>query len=156
PAGLAPEISAYPLFVYQNPDARPYFRLVSTLPRDPVASGLGRDDPVAPLDKTRPAAALARFEYGRLDFECQGDRDGVLVVADAWHPFWKAYVDGRETEVLKADEVFKAVAVPAGRHAVEMIFDTSPYWPGVYVSIAAWLVFGLAWLRLSRKKRSGP
>jgi len=44
------------------------------------------------------------------------------VLTDVWHPWWRAEVDGVSAEILKADVLFRAVAVPAGRHTVRFTF----------------------------------
>jgi hypothetical protein len=47
---------------------------------------------------------------------------GWVVLYDLWHPWWFAQVDGRAAEVLRANVLFRAVAVPAGRHVVRFTF----------------------------------
>ena len=41
---------------------------------------------------------------------------------DVWHPWWRADVDGTEAPLLRANVLFRAVAVPAGRHIVTYRF----------------------------------
>ena len=48
------------------------------------------------------------------------DRPGHLVVADALQHGWAATVDGESAELVDADHAGVAVAVPAGRHVVEL------------------------------------
>ena len=48
---------------------------------------------------------------------------GILVLNDVWHPWWRASVDDRKTEILRANVLFRAVAVPAGRHVVRFRFQ---------------------------------
>jgi len=48
-------------------------------------------------------------------------------------------VDGRPAEILKADYLLRAVAVPAGRHKVEFRFASPAMRTGVMVSIASLL-----------------
>lgn len=42
----------------------------------------------------------------------------ILTFLDSWYPGWTAYIDGKEAPLLKADDAFKAVVVPAGTHSV--------------------------------------
>lgn len=46
----------------------------------------------------------------------------ILTFLDAWYPGWFAYVDGKEVPILRADEQFKAVVLPAGTHEVRFVF----------------------------------
>lgn len=79
-----------------------------------------------------------RLEVGELD----GPR--VLLFLDAWYPGWKACVNGRPASILRADDAFKAVALPAGTHAVEFTFAP----PRVYAGMALTALAALACLAL--------
>jgi hypothetical protein len=39
-----------------------------------------------------------------------------------WHPWWRVCVDGAAADMLKANVLFRAVAVPAGKHLVRFRF----------------------------------
>jgi hypothetical protein len=58
----------------------------------------------------------------RLQVEAELTREGWLLLADSFDEGWRARVDGREAAVLRADLAFRAVALPPGRHRVEMIY----------------------------------
>jgi hypothetical protein len=58
----------------------------------------------------------------RARFEVDLDGPGFVVSVDSWAPGWRAFVDGRPADVLRANAVFRAVAVPAGRHTVETLY----------------------------------
>lgn len=47
---------------------------------------------------------------------------GWLVLNDVWQPWWYATVDGVETPVLRANVMFRAVAIPEGVHEVSFRF----------------------------------
>jgi hypothetical protein len=47
---------------------------------------------------------------------------GYVVLNDVWHPGWQADIDGRPAEVLLANVMFRAVAVPSGDHRVRFQF----------------------------------
>lgn len=46
----------------------------------------------------------------------------ILTFLDSWYPGWRAWVDGEEVNILKANDAFKAVVVPAGTHHVYFQF----------------------------------
>jgi hypothetical protein len=74
----------------------------------------------------------------RVDAEASGR--GLLVLADAYDPGWRASVDGRPAPVLRANIAFRGVALPAGRHTVEMVYRPSSAKRGLAVSCASLLV----------------
>jgi hypothetical protein len=73
-----------------------------------------------------PDAARARilsYENTEATIETQAPAGGGwLVLADVWHPWWFATLDGEEAPVLRANVVFRAVAIPEGRHEVRFFF----------------------------------
>jgi hypothetical protein len=75
------------------------------------------------LAAARPPSA-ARYERPapeRMVLEADaGAAPAVLFVSEAYHPWWRARVDGAPAEVLRAQMTFMAVRVPAGAHRVEL------------------------------------
>ena len=95
---------------------------------------------------------LARFEYGEMEFQYNSNENEFLVVADAWHPQWRAQIDGNETEILKTNGIFKGVLLPPGSHKVKFFFDNSVYRPGIWISIFSWVLFVCAWISLTHRE----
>ncbi|MFQ6015360.1 MAG: YfhO family protein [Anaerolineae bacterium] len=79
--------------------------------------------------------------------------EGYLLLSDAYYPGWRARVDGKEAEILRADYYFRAVKLPAGEHWVEFVYDPPSLKLGATISLATLLVlvgsFGW-WGRKSR------
>jgi hypothetical protein len=46
----------------------------------------------------------------------------ILLGSEIWYPGWRAFVDGREVPVMRADYALRAIEVPGGTHAVEFRF----------------------------------
>ncbi len=88
-------------------------------------------------------------------------RQGVVVLADADAPGWRADVDGRATPIMRADAVFRAVAVGPGTHTIRFSYEPPGFRLGLAVSAATaalWLLLLLAALhrpiRQLRARRS--
>jgi len=73
----------------------------------------------------------------------EAEAPGAIVFARTYFPAWKARVDGAPAQVQVANARDLAVAVPAGRHVVEIAWDRSPFRTGVALQ-AAGLVAALA------------
>ena len=58
----------------------------------------------------------------RVRIEAELSSHGHVVLVDGYDPGWRASVDGRPASVLRANVAFRAVAVSAGRHVIEMVY----------------------------------
>lgn len=93
-----------------------------------------------------------RRTYTSTWLEVSTDKTALLFIKDAYHPYWKAKVNGQETKIYRALNNFKAVIVPKGRSVVELGF--SP--PGVAVAISmAYLSIFMVFIALLVSARIG-
>ena len=67
-------------------------------------------------------------------------RPGYLLQREAWYPGWHARVDGTEAPLLRADGLFRAVAVGAGVHDVDIYFESASFNRGTLLSGAGLVV----------------
>jgi hypothetical protein len=88
----------------------------------------------------------------RVRLDADLDAAGMIVVVDAWDPGWHARVDGRATDLLRANGAFRAVAVPAGRHVVEMRYRPWSVPVGLGATLAGLLVLAVGSARLVRRR----
>ena len=56
-------------------------------------------------------------------YESQSDGDGLAVFSEIYYPGWTAKIDGVPADILRANYVLRAMAIPAGKHVIEMTFD---------------------------------
>jgi hypothetical protein len=126
-------------YVYENPRALPRVMLLSDWRAADfdalVAGGWPSDvDPrrtvllkkapagLAPGSGGTGTARLTRYANTEVAVEVDAPSGGILLLNDVWHPWWRATVDGKAADILKANVIFRAVAVPAGRHVVRFTF----------------------------------
>jgi hypothetical protein len=154
PVHLAPEF-----YLYRNLSAWPYYYFADRietissfeelyLAKKGVAYVQEKDIEMLSLgDRSRQGRELfsTKFKYDEIKFSTFANEKQFLVVADAWHPFWHAQIDGKETPVIKANGIFKGVSVPSGQHTVRFYFDNSAYQPGIWISVISWVLFLSGW-----------
>jgi hypothetical protein len=81
------------------------------------------DAPAPPATARRPGKVrIAAYRNTEVMLEADSPDGGWVVLNDLWHPWWFAEVDGRPVELLRANVLFRAVAVPPGRHQVRFGF----------------------------------
>jgi hypothetical protein len=56
---------------------------------------------------------------------------------------WKAYIDGKETNIYKTNYVLRGIIIPAGKHEIKFEFKPTSYATGVPIAITA---SGIIWL----------
>ena len=82
------------------------------------------------LDETAPAStsrrpgtvAIASYANTRIALDANSPDGGFVVLNDIWHPWWVADIDGVPAPILRANVLFRAVAVPPGAHRVTFVF----------------------------------
>lgn len=62
------------------------------------------------------------YANSRVVIEADSPDGGFVVLNDVWHPWWEADVDNRPALLLRANVLFRAVAVPTGRHRIVLTF----------------------------------
>lgn len=69
-------------------------------------------------------AAITHYANTRIEIDADSPDGGYVVLNDVWHPWWTVEIDDLPVPMLRANVLFRAVAVPAGRHRVT--FDFRP------------------------------
>lgn len=99
---------------------------------------------VEPLPAYDPASAVRLVDQKPywLKYEASSTTGGLVVFSEIYYPKgWKATIDGKDSPILRANYVLRALYVPAGNHVVEFTFAPKPYVIGDKVTMASsWLL----------------
>jgi hypothetical protein len=115
-----------------------------------LAEGAGRDPDPAFSGETR----LLDYRPDRVRVEARLEGAGFLVLLDGHDSGWRATVDGRAADVLRANVGFRAVPVPAGTHVVEMRYRPRSAMAGLLVSALAVTAVAATLLRIGSRDRA--
>lgn len=146
------------------------FRLDDTLPRawltgelQPSTGAFSASRAVAALDRERPALTrktvadryrdpffqpVAEVTYesdGTVTLAAHTDRPAVLVLAEAFYPGWRVWVDGREKTCLNINYLFQGVELEPGSHRVRFVYRPRHFTAFLWVSGVSLLLFAAAW-----------
>ncbi len=98
-------------------------------------------------------AVVLSYLYQRVRCETESGVSGYLVLLDSYYPGWRAYVDGREVEIRRANYCFRAIPVPAGKHQIEFVYKPRPFNIGLALTLLT-AVLGLAALFAVQSKKA--
>ncbi len=115
---------------------------------------LGSDPGVKSVPGSSGSAKITDYGNESLTIDVKTGSPGVLVLRDYYAPAWRARIDGHDSAIIRADRIFRAVAVPAGHHTVHM--EYLPGHPGIKLAMSGWILLGLGMITrqlISRRKR---
>ncbi len=94
------------------------------------------------------------YGINRKRFRVSMQRPGYLVVNDVHYPGWKAKVDERPAEILRANYLFQAVRVTEGEHEINFDFEPRSVRGGLVLSVLSGLLLAIWWARGRHKRHA--
>jgi hypothetical protein len=91
-----------------------------------------------------PQLNVQYFDVNTLKLKTDFSRAKTIVYNDSYTTSWKAYLDGRPVELLRSNQAFKGIKVPAGEHTVEFTYHP-PGGTWVYIAATGVLFIFLLW-----------
>lgn len=135
--------------VHAAPELSLLLRAMSEPSFDPLQASFTEEDPGLALRKDAPRGApvaIVRDDPHVVEIDAVLDAPGLVVLADAFYPGWKATVDGRSAPILATNHLFRGVAVPAGRHRVRFAYRPRSVAVGAGISLAALTALAGLWV----------
>jgi len=78
--------------------------------------------PTQPSPRRRGQVSLVSYQNTEVMLTVDSPDGGWAVLNDVWQPWWYVDLDGKPAELLRANVLFRAVAVPPGHHEVRFTF----------------------------------
>lgn len=86
---------------------------------------------------SRGEVEIESYEAERVVLRTRGPHPAAVVLTDAYYPGWQARLDGAPADLLRANTAFRAVAVPAGEHEIELRYRPAALRRGFLAAAAA-------------------
>jgi hypothetical protein len=94
------------------------------------------------------AASITLTKYGLNDmaYQSTNNQNGLGVFSEVYYDKgWEAYVDGKQTPIIRVNYLLRAIKIPAGQHKIEFHFRPKSFEIGSKISmISSLLIYGLA------------
>jgi hypothetical protein len=113
-------------------------------------------DLAKPDDISNDRASVTDYENDRIQVRTSTDAAGLLVLSEVYYPAWKAYVDGEPVPVRRADQLLRAVPIPAGDHTVEMRYESGWLRAGMAISSVTVLLLVALTVAAAVRQRRRP
>lgn len=97
---------------------------------------------------------LLSYTANTLSFRCNTEQDAFFYTSDVHYSGWKAYVDGKETTLYRANLAFRAVHVPAGTHTVSFVYRPLSFYIGAALTLVGLIISCLLLTRRRRPERA--
>ncbi len=85
-------------------------------------------------------ANIISYEANNVLIKTSNSDASILILTDVYYPGWKAFIDGTETKIYRADGLVKAIFVPEGEHTIEFVYLPESYNTGITISIITVLI----------------
>ncbi len=86
------------------------------------------ENDIATIKDTTSSAILTNFDANNLSFEVKADTTGFMVISEVYYPAgWKAFIDGKETQIYPVNYILRGIVVPKGEHKVTLKFISETY-----------------------------
>jgi hypothetical protein len=106
------------------------------------------------------SAKILDYKFGTrtVDIEAEADEPSLVVIAQTYHHNWLAEVDGQRTRLFRANVAFQAVAIPAGRHQIHLVYSDRMFQLGAAISLCMVFncLYAFALMLIRRHARPKP
>lgn len=89
--------------------------------------------------KDRSTAAIERMSANEVIVNARMENPGFVVLSDAYHPDWRAFIDGVSTKVYQTNYLVRSVYVPKGEHTIRFAFLPFSFYLGAFASLMSLL-----------------
>ena len=96
---------------------------------------------------------IVKYSPNEIEIVANAVKHELLFLSDRYYPGWKAYVDGKEVKILRANNFFRSIKLEPGVHKVRFVYDPLSLKIGAAISIFTIMGLALGGLIYFRKNK---
>ena len=105
--------------------------------------------PFNPIADSSASIKLVKNDNDNIFYKSNSHTNQFAVFSEIFYDRgWKAYIDNKETPIVKTDYVLRGLAIPAGNHDIRFEFKPASYYSSLKIAIGAgvisWLIIIIA------------
>ena len=112
----------------------------TTLRDDAVRLARSIGPSAAPGEPGPPEIRITDDRANTVTVEATTRDEAIVVLRDAFDPSWRATVDGVPADVVRANGLYRAVAIPPGRHVIRFSYRPRDFLLGLTISAVTGMV----------------
>jgi len=82
---------------------------------------------------------IVSYSPGKIIINVLNNHKGFLVISDSYHKGWRAEIDGKEINVLRANYIMKAIPLSQGKHTITLTFFPGFLIIAIFITIIGWV-----------------
>lgn len=85
---------------------------------------------------TNNKVRITKYQNQKIELEVEASGNNLLFMSEIYYPAgWKAYIDGKETEIYKTNYAFRSIVVPQGKHKIVYKYESPKFNLGKNLSL---------------------
>jgi hypothetical protein len=96
----------------------------------------------SPVDSA--SIVLDNYSPDNLSYTIKTPEDKLVVFSEVYYPYWKVFIDGKESKLFRGNYVLRTMVVPKGKHKVEFVFHPDTYYTSNTISQISFYVLILS------------
>ncbi len=98
------------------------------------------------------SAQILSYSDQSLQIKTSTNQSATIVISNINYPGWKAFIDKKEADIKKINYIFQSVNVPDGIHFLELKYQPSSFYNGLYLSALGLFITIIVSLYIWHKK----
>ena len=123
------------------PAKKEIFDFIGSGQFDPAQTAILEQEPAFAIEPNpENQVELVSYDIHNIKLKASVKSPALMVLSEVYYPAgWKAYVDGKQTEIYKTNYILRSIFLKPGEHEIEFVFKPTSFKIGLLISIITFL-----------------